>query len=226
MTENSGGRGAGGRGAGEGPILGVKNEIPRREIKKSDLVRMNLGKSLWNASIDKIQDIDARQVFANYISNIRNMIKTCSGLLIFGNRGVGKSGAAAVIAMEAVKVSCSAYVISHQELQEVRFDPKGFNDSQTVMDRVRSVHLLVLDNFNDDFLEDRRFGMLDLEKLVSRRKDNMLTTILTTSINRFDDKFTKSLTGVIKAALYPVGIEGKDFRDVEMERLHSRIKHQ
>ena len=70
MTENSGGR-----GAGEGPILGVKNEIPRREIKKSDLVRMNLGKSLWNASIDKIQDIDARQILADFIKYISNVVR-------------------------------------------------------------------------------------------------------------------------------------------------------
>jgi len=187
----------------------------RRELKESDIKRMNLGRAYWYANYQGIQDQQTRKIVKNFCTKIVQMVKEGAGLAIMGDAGVGKSGAAAVICKEAVRWGFTARVVSHEELQELRFEDRPYDPNQSMMDRVRAVEMLVVDNLNEDFMEDRKFGPRELEKLIQRRQGNRLSTVLTTRLGTAlwaADNRLKSLWNLLKERTIGVQMEGDDLR--------------
>jgi DNA replication protein DnaC len=188
----------------------------RRLLTEKDLVRMGLPRKLWNAKLEGIQDVRARKVVGSYMGRILDMMRTGSGLIVCGFEGVGKSGVAAVIAKEACRWGFSVQFSTHEDLQELRFENREFEGGLSLVERIRSADLLVLDNFNQDFLEDRVFGPARLEKLIARRVGNRLTTVLTTRLNfdelKNEDRM-KRVYSVMKESMVGFRITGKDLRE-------------
>lgn len=189
----------------------------RRRLVEGDVKRMNLGKAYWYVEADKIQDKEVREIVVRFKKKIVDHINSGHGLVIGGAEGVGKSGAAAIIAQEAARWGYTVRIVSHEELQTLRFEDRPFDDASSIMTRVRSVDLLVLDDFNEDFVDDGKFGPKQLEKLVAYRNKNRRSTILTTRIasKTFgEDPRLKTLSGILKENAIGMTIEGQDLRKI------------
>lgn len=167
-----------------------------------------------------VQDESVREIVHKYLARIFEMIRTGTGMKLGGSPGVGKTGIAAIIGMVAVRWGYSVYFVTHTELQELRFQ-KGFEqdlvDGAPVMERIRKVDLLVLDDFNEDFVGDGKFGPKDLAKLITRRNADGKSTIFTTRITgeQFaDPKLSlRNLYDVMKETMPGILVEGRDLRE-------------
>lgn len=198
-------------------MIGVsrKHGRERRQLTEVDIKRIHLGRAFWSATLKGIQDLKVRVIVESYLRKINEHINAGRGLVFTGASGVGKSGAAAVLAKDAVRWGYTAYITTHDELQEIRFEDHRFDDSLSVLDRIRMVDLLVLDDFDEDFIDDNKFGPKQLEKLIARRNTNRRASILTTRVSGHE--FTnnpklKSLWGRLQETTIGLTIEGKDLR--------------
>lgn len=176
--------------------------------------------------VELVKDESARRPIRNYLENIQEFFRQGAGLLFVGRPGIGKSTAAAIIGMVAVRWGFSVYFVSHAELQELRFQ-KEFEqdviDGLPVMERVRKVDLLVLDDFNEDFVDDRKFGPLETEKLISRRNANVKPTILTTRVAFKQEKRVHALFGVTQETMLGLQLKGDDLRERAGEKLRQKL---
>jgi hypothetical protein len=199
----------------------------RDQLVEFDFKLMNLGRLYRGVKAKGIQDEDARNTVINYCHDIVKYVQSGNGFVFTGEPGVGKSAAAAIIAMEARRWTFTVRVTFHEELQELQFNDRPFDDSMSMMERIRAVDLLVLDNFNEDFIEDNRFGPKHMEKLVTRRQADGKVTMLTTRIpgsSWGNDRRLKSLWGVFQGTNIGVTIEGENLRQKSSDAFQARIK--
>jgi DNA replication protein DnaC len=187
-----------------------------RNLKEADMVRSNIPRSFWNCSLSGIQDKNIVVPLTAFHNKIKERMNDGSGLIITGACGVGKSGAAVVIAKEAARWGYSIYFCTHEDLQELRFDDHESAEGISTMTRIRNTDLLILDGFNEDFIDDKRYGPKELNKLVARRVAARKSTILTTRLVANDVKNNKSISdmfSVMKETMMGVVIKGVDLRE-------------
>lgn len=208
---------------------GVVYGRSKRKLTREDPVRSNLPKALWHTKVDGIQDPKVREVVRGYIENIQDRMTHGDGLIITGDEGVGKSGVAALIVKAAIRWNYSAYFITHGEMQLLLEKDREFADGMTILERVETVDLLVLDNFNNDLLNDKRFSAFsatDLEKIIARRVGDRRTTILTTRFSaanfREHDELIR-LRSVMKESMVGIKIAGVDLRDALGDAARKRV---
>jgi DNA replication protein DnaC len=202
---------------------------PRRKVTHADFSRVNLPKEFWGARTDRIQMEAVRDLVLRYRKNIREMIRTGSGLMFAGPPGVGKTAAAACILKEAISAGFSCYFVTHSELKDLRFEerPSLFGsgaDGVTVRRKIDIAQLIVIDGFNDPFYTDKVFGPLQLEELLIRRNSQKLSTLMTgrSSSTLKQEKFAE-LLDVVSQAMFPVPMNGKNMRDLDREKLGKRV---
>jgi hypothetical protein len=203
----------------------IEGNRPRRKIAKADFRRINLGKLYWRCSVDGIQSESARDVVSNYARKIVSMVQSGSGLVIGGDRGVGKTGAAAVLIKEAVRRGFTAYFVTHPEIRELQFNDRVFGEGRdgiTVNQKILSAEILFLDGFDEPFLVDKAFGPLQLERLVSRRNASGFATVLTTRVaKKFKDY--SDLHDAVRQTMLPITIRGRNLRDDAESELRARM---
>jgi DNA replication protein DnaC len=208
---------------------GVSPKYVRRELSIKDFERMNLPKEHRRARSRGIQDEEVRKVVFSYGSRVVEMVRSATGLIIDGDAGAGKSSIAAILAKEAVRWGFSAYFVSHEELGDLRFEDRRFAEGMSVMGRVRSADFLVLDNFDGRFLSDKRFGPIELEKLVQRRNANLLTTVITTRVGermaakKEGVEIYPGLMSTLDARTATISVYGNDMRLKSAKDAHARV---
>lgn len=218
------------RDLGPGPSLGTvtREQLPPREIDDADFKHNKIPLIYKQATVAGIQDDKVRPVIDRYLKNLSEMVKSCTGLLIVGKQGVGKSAIASMIAVEAIRNRFSVYVATHTHLQELRFDdhPIVNADGQSPIGRINTSDLLVLDDFNESFHTDKVFGPTKLEMLIAERNRWMRTTILTTrlSVDLFKkEAILKSLHGVMQETMVGMNVSGEDLRLRRNQEMKSRL---
>lgn len=187
----------------------------REELLVDDYKSMNLARRYYNARAKDIQDKSALAQVVEYGKNIVDNVKSGRGLLFVGNPGVGKTWSASVLAKEARRWGFSVYIVSHAELQELRFadDPEEFQDGMSLWKRIQTVDMLVLDEFDISFLTDKKYGIDQLSKLLARRVADCKTTILCISFAPSDsDAFEKKISALLCECTGVVLIKGEDLR--------------
>ena len=218
------------RDLGPGPSLGTvtREQLGKRELDADDLKRNKIPVIYKTATTAGIQDPKVREVIERYLKDLPEMVKTCTGLLIVGKQGVGKSAIAAMVAMEALRNRFSVYVTTHTQLQELRFEdkPQVDADGQSPGHRIHTADLLVLDDFSDSFATDKVFGPAKLETLISERNRWMRTTIMTARISADffkKEPVLKSLHGVMQETMVGVVLTGDDLRLRRNQEMKSRL---
>lgn len=214
-----------GRG-GEGRVLylrggRVRTTEPYR-IDHTRLARINMPRRLWFSRQEMIGDPDAKLLISKYFDRIEDMIDTGTNLLISGPPGVGKSSAAAIVVKGVLRWGHKTYVISHDEMSDLVFSDRQYEEGISVMDRIRTCDLLMLDNFNADIFEDKRFGVLKLEKLIERRTNAQLATVLTTRIAPDDERFA-GVVRLVKSNGMGLYMNGEDWAEKSEQLAHERI---
>lgn len=195
-----------------------KPTSPRRKITEADLRRVNLGKAYWPSKTDVIQQQEVRDLVFRYRRNIPKMISVGSGVFFSGEEGVGKTSAAACILKEAIAAGQSCYFASHPELRDIRFDRKDIplfgngTDGVTVRRKIETTTVLVIDGINDPFFDDKVFGPLQLEELLTKRFSDQLVTVMTTRSSLFKKPEHSSLLGAVKQCMVSVPMAGRNMK--------------
>lgn len=202
----------------------------RRKVTHADLVRVNLPRTFWGSRTDVIQDQAVVDLVIRYRKNVREMVRTGSGLLISGPPGVGKTSASACVLKEAISAGLETFFITYIELKDLRFEKRDSlfgngTDGITVRKKIETAELLVIDGFNEAFFTDNVFGSLQLEELLTRRSFQKLTTIMTIRSTQTlrTEKFA-DLFDVVSQSMAPVQIGGRNMRDPDRDRLNKRIR--
>lgn len=125
------------------------------------LRRCNLGAYI-DAEIDKVSfgdftDPSVEVVVKNYVKqgNKHKIIKNGVGLFLYGLYGIGKTFIAAAIMKEYMRAGFSCQMIEASKLKDTLASGNGYNavpfdDHQTMLERLRSVHLVVIDDIGKE----------------------------------------------------------------------------
>lgn len=206
------------RSMGPGPDLTVKTGPRKRSIDPVfDSKHSRLPRSLLNSSLDKVQDAKVRGLLKRYESKIIDLLDKPCGLILSGDAGAGKSSAAIALGVAGIKSCRSVLRMTHPELQQLQYNTKeeSAGSGQLTTDRLKSVDLLILDDFNEPFVTDNTFGPAKLESLIRARNGNLKATFFTTRLTGKEfksDSALSSLYGVMLETMVAMRIEGKDLR--------------
>lgn len=166
------------------PRQPMVSQYSRRELTIEDAKIMRLPPAYRGARWSVIQDSQVKDLTKNYCDRIVDHVEGGRGLLIAGKAGVGKTSVAAVLAKEARRWGFSVYFVTANELRGNTIDDGDFDTDMTVWERAKSVRFIVIDGFDSDYIDDKLFGPRRFEKLVRERNDNLLTTIITSDIQK------------------------------------------
>lgn len=210
-----------------------------RKLTSGDLVRMRLPERYWNASFDAISEGKHKVVTQRFLAKIPELMAKGMGLLLWGDNSTGKTSVASVIAKQARRLGFTVLVLRTSELVrgDLRREWYSADKTKSVYDRAKEVDMLVLDDlgkehhaasgyevgYATDLLEDL------IRDRVARCKSLVVTTNIDPStIGKKSDAddlqlYKKSMREVMKGSVFPVKVEGKNFRKEEAKALEELL---
>lgn len=208
----------------------------RTKLRSVHLERARLPRRFWNVGFDGVPE-SARGHLSNYLRNIDDMLDNGSGLLLWGNNGVGKTSVATLILMEACRRGATALFATAESLRQSSIDGTLFDEDQSLADRAREVELLVIDDLGKEHRGATEYAEGFLENLLRERSASMLSTIVTTNLPvREGEKgpdgrglpglptiYPHSMLEVLRETLYPVSVEGENKRLRGADQLEERL---
>lgn len=161
-------------------------------LDQEDFTRMHLPKLLWGASLEGItakvhldgdgvrEGKDAIQKFS---SRIKEVYEKGVGLYLFGSKGCGKTGAAAVALKAARSWGFTAYCISVSQLRDAIRAYAPFDNESSIVDRCRTADFLLLDDLRVEDVDEKLFTISDVRNMIVGRYDNAFPTFITSAVN-------------------------------------------
>lgn len=207
----------------------------RRPLDKKDLDRMNLPERFWKVRFNEISDVPnsdgdtLRAVVGGYLENFDKVMAEGHGLLIWGDNGVGKTSAAAVLAMEARRRGKSVFMIASSEYIESVISKYRFDEQMTIVERAKTVDLLVIDDFGKEYRDKRGWTDRMFEDLFRYRSSRLRPVVLTMNIpmerlyKECEEAGQVSLLQLLKEIVLPVRAEGPDRRDEKQRELREVV---
>lgn len=182
-------------------------------VNTAPLERMMIPPVHWWASFDKIPPrckhrAELRKYFDNYLEHVRKPL----GLLLFGDYSTGKSAIAAIALKKAFfEFGVIGLWISARDIPSFQIEKTLFDDEQTMIDRAKTVRLLVIDEYVHR--KDIRYTEQACEMLVRGRIEQGLCTILTTNHTpEYLAEWYPSMIEAMRQAFYPIKVQGHNFR--------------
>lgn len=132
-----------------------------------------------------------------------------ANMLIFGSPGVGKSSVASLFARSFRAHRIPSFWKTTWQIREHNRERERFGEEQdlSMMQRVRAVEVLVIDDLRDDPM-DVWFSLTDLVNLVKVRHESLRPTIITSSLPEVR-LFQHPVIGVLYERLIVMKIEGE-----------------
>lgn len=191
----------------------------RSRLTADHLLLMRVPRRFWGVKFDLIEP-DLQPILRNYLKNLDAMLDGGNGLLLWGENGRGKTSAAVFVAMEARRTGASVLMLTAASLIESIMEKVEVEEGLLV-DRARAVDFLLLDDLGKEHPGKSGFSDRVLENLFRERTAAKLTTFATSNMehDRLTERYKKSMLEVMKEALLPVKVEGKNFRDEVREGL-------
>ena len=199
----------------------------RREITKADMERAQIGAALWQASFDRIPDgLDHEIDVGMFIRDVRVMISKGLGLLLWGDYSQGKSACAAMCCKEVIGRGGTALFIYTDDVKDFYIDRIPFDDDQTMVQRMESVDLLVLDNMGEEPEKDYSQGRLI--KILRKRTDRVKSTIVTTNLNSEElaERYGQKAMQIMIPSMKPVKVAGKNWREERARHIQAWFSRQ
>ena len=212
-------------------ILPPKNtnlELSSRMIK-----RLNIGK-YHSASLKPFIG-DVKTNVTKYVDNAHWCIKNGVGLYIHGPNGTGKTYLASAIVKEYAQKGFSCVVVNAAIMQKIEVDPRYLFDSvETWRERVRSVHLLVIDDIGKEYRTDSGFIEKSISNLLMiRSQQKNSATIITSNINpvpvrkgassSFQVIYGIGTANLILEMMRPLEVKGENWRGKVQGKISDRL---
>lgn len=198
----------------------------RVALTEAMLLRARLPKRYWDADIKNVPDeFDHSSTVKTYVDKIRDVVPDGIGLLLFGPNNHGKSYIAASILKEAKSCGFSVLWIRAYEASDMFIDREMYDLDTSIQDAMSSVDLLVIDDLGKEHETRSGFEKGLFENLIRARSDNERSTIITSNVTPKELRigYKPSMIEVLKASVVPVMVQGKDFREIEKEKIRAKI---
>ena len=184
----------------------------RRRLTEDDFERMNLPEEFWRAKVQQVSE-KVRPAIIQYLKKIVENVSRGTGFTLRGATGVGKSSIASLILKEARIHGFTGFFVTVWELKEAVRSRLMFDDTRTVLDRCREVHVLVLDDLGLGDLQGG-FGERFVEGLIAYRGSRRRVTVVTTRLEPMKlreelGQFINTLNGYCPSLL----VRGPDLRE-------------
>ena len=198
--------------------------IFRKPLTESDMGRMRVPKRYWECSFEEVSDngeLSPKHIAKRYLSKLREMMTRGIGILLWGPNGRGKTGVAVVVCKEARRRGYTVLFSECGDLKRCVIERIAFDEDQSMLDRARSVDLLVLDDLGKGVQDRTGFGARLLDELIRHRNANQLATIITTNMDleQLAEELKASTMHSLKECIIPAEIEGCDRRDEKKQHL-------
>lgn len=209
-------------------VLKILAGKERRALTAADLERMMLPREFWETSFGEVEPEASvhRQVIGKFMAKMPGVVEKGYGLLLWGPNGHGKSALASLVLKEARRWGFVALFVRSERLRSARLDKEVFDDAHTLFKRAMLVDVLVLDDLGKEVRGERSaFTDRSIEDLLRERVTQRRTTIITTNISKdkLDSVYPESLVHGIRAMIFPVHVEGHNYRLVAAERMRDDL---
>lgn len=174
--------------------------------------RIRLPEKHWDARIANIPDgCGHKAIVQGWCCHVEENIRHGRGLLLCGEYSRGKSAIAAICLKAALCQGTIGLWLNAGNLSSIVIEKHPFDEAESMIQRAARVPLLVLDELV--ILDRVGHNEQQVEKLVRARVDAAKCTILTTNNSpaEIKERFA-SLAAVLLEAVYPVKVDGFDFR--------------
>jgi DNA replication protein DnaC len=146
-----------------------------------------------------------------YADTLPTRVDRGEGILLWGDRGSGKSSIAALVMQEAVKADITCRWWNVTDLQTL-FASRTF-EKQDNLQRAQRVPLLVLDDYAVAAINAEQAALMDA--IIEGRYRRRVSTVVTTNVDPrrldADDRYARSIDRM-KQTMVPVEIGGKSRR--------------
>lgn len=176
------------------------------------LRRLNVPDRLWGASFNGLSK-PLREPIKRYCNNLPDFLGQGIGFWFFGPAGTGKTAGGVVVLKAAWERYKTGYFTTVKDLRASIKEEASYDSSQSVMDRARTVDVLVLDDLAVDDFKHFHFGIGDVEHLLNSRSMRGKTTILSTRVtpNVFREEYP-SILDTMRGTFHAVNCEGYDHK--------------
>ena len=203
------------------------------KLSKKAIKRLNIGK-YSNATTQPFVGT-VKSNIDKYISNAHWCIKNGVGLYIHGPNGTGKTYLACALTKEFARKGFSCLVVNAAMLQKIEVDPRYmYDNNESWRSRVRSVHLLVIDDIGKEYRTDSGFIEKSISNLLMVRSQQKNTaTIITSNINpvpvrkgattSFQVIYGVGTANLILEMMRPIEIKGENWRGKVQNKISDRL---
>lgn len=202
----------------------------RRELTHEDLERMRIPRRYWGASMEEVSRTEHRdsphRIVSKYVRDMAWMRENGVGLLLYGPNGLGKTCAAVVIGKEYRRRGATVMFLAAAHIKEAVINRERFDEHQTLMERAKSVDVLLLDDLGKEIEDSTGFGKRTLDDLVRSRAASSKVTFITTNMKpgpQLTEALKNSTMHSLKETIMPVMFEGPDQRERGAEAIRLRF---
>lgn len=202
----------------------IRNETAR-DLHPDDMRRMGVGKRFWHVSVDQIPETaHYRKELDRYLQNLEENVRSGVGMMFYGDYRKGKTSSAVILAKAVVAYGGTSYFIRSDDLVSSVLEKKEFDQDQTVMQRLDTVDLLVVDDLGAEHTGKSHFNVALLEKIVRYRYDNRKALVLTVNLSpkNLVEVYGEGTLKVIKSMMRVVEVDGTNWYEQEVSSIKPR----
>jgi DNA replication protein DnaC len=154
----------------------------RRPLSEEDVTRLRIPPRFWEVSLAEVRATSLIAPLKKYLANLDEVFERGVGLLLHGDNGRGKTGAACVILMEARRRGYTGLFLEAAKMKTIVISREEFDEDQTLWERAQTVDFLVLDDLWKGSSDSKGFGEELLDELLRTRSACMRPTIITSNM--------------------------------------------
>jgi len=180
-------------------------------------------KEYWDLELnDWHGETKIKDVIKNYLLKIDKIIEEGISFGFSGFTGTGKTFLACLFLKEALRKNYKVYKITLEKF--LNMIKEGFDnpDKLTDLDKIETVDIFLLDEIGGEYTP-ANFGVFCSAKcddLFRTRKSNMLSTIITTNLEKaeFQKLYGSKIESITNAYIWNA-VSGPDYRQVQLNRM-------
>jgi DNA replication protein DnaC len=195
------------------------------KLRKEHMMLMRLPPRFWKASLEGILSPELKKVTSIFIDGVHEHLDDGVGFLFYGNNGIGKTGAACVIAKAVRRTGASVFYTTAESLRQAVLRNEVFSEFQSTDDRAHTAELLVLDDLGKEHSGSTGWSETYWENLIRVRNASKRSTIVTTNLDldALQNSYYPSMLESMKECMLPVFAEGKNRRDDKAKALAKKF---
>lgn len=184
---------------------------------------MGLGKRYWLATISSLSEQQKVRV-EPYVRSIKKNLLDGVGLYLWGNNSSGKTHIGAALCKYVWgNFRVASYFISAPHLYEAmkKNAPAQEGSEETVMERVKNVRFLVIDDLGREYRAQSGFMEAELCSLLRSRVSHNKTTVITSNLSpqEIHTNYGQSVSELLKEVMITVRLSGENWREVKADEI-------